>query len=274
MLAQDFTPDFNTSFYYNQLVGNTYVIDPAQQAWTSTSSSSFGLSTSGSTSQNFATAFSFTQSGGDLGNAEQRRFRCLRPGFGSGPLPDRRVLVDETDLQLPGPLPLALRRNYSSQNLSDNQFGPGWKLSLMPYLCMAKGSTNIYAADMDGAVLAYVRPNPTTNVWLVTLATNPDLNNETTAGAGGLANRLRDRLVQSVNGSTTNYTLYGADGSTRNFQVMTFTNGVLNHTAGLSPKMDGQPWQLITRSPTGRTPARTISARCAASSRATAISSA
>ena len=42
--------------------------------------------------------------------------------------------VDETDLLLPGPMPLALRRNYSSQNLADNQFGPGWKLSIMPYL--------------------------------------------------------------------------------------------------------------------------------------------
>ena len=71
--------------------------------------------------------------------------------------------VDETDLQLPGPMPLSLRRNYSSQNLADNQFGTGWKFSIMPYLSVAQGGTNIYAADMDGAVLAYVRTNaPTT----------------------------------------------------------------------------------------------------------------
>ena len=112
-------------------------------------------------------------------------------------------------------MPLSLRRNYSSQNLADNQFGPGWKLSIMPYLSVSQGGTNIYAADMDGAVLAYVRTATNANVWLPTLAANPQLNNNTTAGVGGLANRLRDRLVQTVNGSTTNYTLYGADGSVR-----------------------------------------------------------
>ena len=52
---------------------------------------------------------------------------------------------------------LSLRRNYSSQNLADNQFGTGWKFSIMPYLSVGTGGTNIYAADMDGAVLAYVR---------------------------------------------------------------------------------------------------------------------
>ena len=138
--------------------------------------------------------------------------------------------IDETDLQLPGPLPLALRRNYSSQNLADNQFGTGWKFSIMPYLAVAIGGTNIYAADMDGAVLAYVQTSTNANVWLPTLAANPQLNNNTTAGVGGLVNRLRDRLVQTVNGSTTNYTLYGADGSTRVFQVMSFNNGILNQT--------------------------------------------
>jgi RHS repeat-associated protein len=229
-LALDSTPDFNYSTYYNQLFNGNYVIDPTLQSWSSTSSSLFGLSTSGSTSQNLATTFSFTQSSGDLStpnNAGSGIFdKVLDPVHSL----TGEFLVDETDLQLPGPLPLSLRRNYSSQNLADNQFGPGWKLSLMPYLCIAKGGTNIYAADMDGSVLAYVRTNVTTNVWVPMLAANPDLNNETTAGVGGLANRLRDRLVQSVNGSTTNYTLSGADGSTRTFQTMTFTNGVLTNS--------------------------------------------
>jgi len=44
----------------------------------------------------------------------------------------------------------------------------------------------------DGILFAYG--------WLVTLSANPDLNNETTAAVVGLANRLRDRLVQIVNG--------------------------------------------------------------------------
>ena len=137
--------------------------------------------------------------------------------------------VDETDLQLPGPIPLALRRNYSSENLANNQFGYGWKLSIMPYLSMSKGRTNIYAADMDGSVLAYVRSTSNTNLWSPTLAANPQLNNNTRAGAGGLVNRLRDYILRSVNGSFTNYTLYGADGSVRLFQYMNFNSGVITN---------------------------------------------
>jgi RHS repeat-associated protein len=230
---------------------------------------------------------------------------------------------DETDLQLPGPLPLILRRNYSSQNLADNQFGRGWKLNIMPFLSISSGQTNIYAADPDGTVLKYVRANgisivqsatpiwptgsnynrgdvltvaggvgipaqirvddvqasfqkyywisgsvaactvvtggqytitpptsgPTynkpigghgtnqsfgltfsyipTNNWYPTLDANPQLENNTVAGAGGLANRLRNYIQSTVNGSTTNYTLYGADGSVRVFQFMKFDSGAI-----------------------------------------------
>ena len=64
------------------------------------------------------------------------------------------------------------------------------------------GRTNIYGADLDGAVLAYVRTSTNASIWLPTLAANPQLNNNTAAGVGSLANRLRDRLVQ-VNGAPT-----------------------------------------------------------------------
>jgi RHS repeat-associated protein len=216
--------------------------------------------------------------------------------------------VDETDLQLPGPMSLALRRNYSSQNLADNQFGHGWKLNIMPYLSISKNATNIYAADMDGAVLAYVAQNPTSipsvslqsnghnykagdiltvaggtgtaaqiqvnsvngpggiqtytllsggqytvlpptpnsvtggsgsgarfnlainpTLWVPTLAANPQLDNNTTAGVGSLANRLRDYIQLSINGSVTNYILYGADGSVRAFQYMNFSSGAITN---------------------------------------------
>ena len=139
--------------------------------------------------------------------------------------------VSETDLQLPGPIPLVLHRNYSSQNIADNQFGRGWKLNIMPYLSLSKNSTNIYAADMDGAVLAYVHSTngATTNMWFPTQAANPQLQNNTTAGAGGLVNRLRDYIQRSVNGSITNYTLYGADGSVRVFQYMKFNSGAVTN---------------------------------------------
>jgi len=99
--------------------------------------------------------------------------------------------VDETDLRLPGPIPLALRRNYSSLNLADNQFGPGWKLSIMPYLSVGAGATNIYAADMDGAVLAYVHTATNASLWLPTPAARRAPRQ--TSSALGCAQRGRSR---------------------------------------------------------------------------------
>ena len=60
---------------------------------------------------------------------------------------------DTVDLSLPGPLPLQLRRNYTSQNLQANEYGYGWKMNFNPFLVVA--SNIIYAAEMDGTVLAY-----------------------------------------------------------------------------------------------------------------------
>jgi len=212
----------------NQLLNNDFANSSFDSNYFNNFASTYNLSTA-LNSQNEATDYETAAQNGFLGqgaNISQ---------FGTSIFDPVQTItgehyIDETDLQLPGPLPLALRRNYSSQNLADNQFGTGWKLSIMPYLSVTAGQTNIFAADMDGAVLAYVRTNASVNVWVPTLAVNPQLNNNTTAGAGGLVNRLRDRIVQTVNGSTTNYTLYGADGSIRAFQVMSFNNGILNQT--------------------------------------------
>ena len=159
-------------------------------------------------------------SGGDLFDKLLDPVHCVTGEF----------YVDETDLQLAGPMPLALRRNYSSQNLADNQFGMGWKLNIMPYLAVATGGTNIYAAEMDGAVLAYVQTNASVNIWVPTTAANPQLDNNSIAGMGGLANRMRNYLVQTNVNSITNYTLYGSDGSIRVFQVESFNNGSLIQT--------------------------------------------
>ncbi len=224
------SPDFNYQSTYNAIQNNTYSISSYDSTWMSSVNTLYNLPASGTQNQNYAAAFQATAQNGNVG----------KPDDGGSTLWSRimdpvhsvtgEFYVDETDLQLPGPIPLALRRNYSSQNLADNQFGPGWKFSIMPYLGVSPGGTNIYAADMDGAVLAYVQTTTNASVWLPNLAANPQLNNNTTAGVGALANRLRDRLVQSVNGSTTNFTLYGADGSVRTFQTMTFNNGILNQT--------------------------------------------
>ena len=221
-------PTLNASVIDSQIGSGDYVLDPVQLA--ASSSASTLLNTAPQANQNLAVEQS-TQTVQQNGNQGSPSFWSQLYTSVSDPVNNitGESYVDETDLRLPGPIPLALRRNYSSQNLADNQFGPGWKLSIMPYLCVSVGSTNIYAADMDGSVLAYVQTATNANVWLPTLAANPQLNNNTTAGVGSLANRLRDRLVQSA-GSTTNYTLYGADGSIRTFQVMSFNNGAINQT--------------------------------------------
>ena len=222
--------NFDTLDTYNQILNGTYAYDPSVLLSANNAQTLLGLPSQGTLNQTIALDFLNGAQSGNLGN----------PNNGGSSLFDKiadpvrpitgEFYVDATDLQLPGPLPLALRRNYSSQNLAANQFGVGWKLNIMPYLSVGAGGTNIYAADMDGAVLAYVQTATNATVWLPTLAANPQLNNNTTAGVGGLVNRLRDRLVQTVNGSTTNYTLYGADGSVRVFQVLTFNNGILNQT--------------------------------------------
>lgn len=224
------TASFDWQRTLNQTLNGNYVYDPYSLTWNSSVSGLLGLPTQGGLNQDMELNLQTSEQGGFLSRLTDMGAQAFTKLADPVHTVTGEFYVDETDLQLPGPIPLALRRNYSSQNLADNQFGPGWKLSLMPYLSVGAGATNIYAADMDGAVLAYVRTATNANVWLPTPAANPQLDNNTTAGAGGLANRLRDRLVQSVNGSTTNYTLFGADGSVRSFQVMSFNNGILNLT--------------------------------------------
>ena len=232
--GSQFAPTISTIFdyqnTYNEILSDEYVINGFGSDWNSILNYNYGLNSIGSANDNYASVFQLTSQYGDLGTPNNGGSSWLdKIGDPVRPLTGE-FYIDDTDLKLPGPMPLTLRRNYSSQNVADNQFGTGWKMNIMPYLQVNSGGTNIYAADLDGAVLAYVQTTTNVNVWLPTLAANPQLDNNTTAGVGGLANRLRDRLIQTVNGSITNYTLYAADGSVRTFQVMTFDNGILNQT--------------------------------------------
>jgi len=56
-------------------------------------------------------------------------------------------------------MPLIIRRNYSSQNvdLGDSQFAYGWRPAYQPYLRLVTNGL-IYAAEMDGTVVAYRQP--------------------------------------------------------------------------------------------------------------------
>lgn len=126
--------------------------------------------------------------------------------------------VDETDIELPGPFPLILHRFYSSQNAANNQFGIGWRMNMMPYLSVSDDNTNIYAADMDGAVLAYADVSTNgSEIYTPILSANPELNNNNATGMGGLGNRLRNQLVKTVVHHQERYYLYGSDGTVRIF---------------------------------------------------------
>jgi RHS repeat-associated protein len=139
---------------------------------------------------------------------------------------------DSVDLKLNGPMPLEIRRNYGSQNPFSGAFGYGWKISMTPYLVVSTDSnqTLIYAAEMDGSVLIYRRQSPTASVWLVSGTDNPQYINPQSYTPGA-PNLLNNRITVTTSGTNPIYTLAGADGSLRTFQVQSFptaggTNGL------------------------------------------------
>jgi len=138
-------------------------------------------------------------------------------------VPSGAFYSDEVDLTLPGPFPLQLRRNYVSQNLSANEFGYCWKMNFTPYLVVttnAAAQSVIYAAELDGAVIAYHQTN-SGGPWVVLPADNPSLNNNSIYGKGASANMFNSRLnLYTTNGNT--YVISAPDGSTRTYQQMSF----------------------------------------------------
>ncbi|TLD71655.1 hypothetical protein FEM03_05820 [Phragmitibacter flavus] len=122
---------------------------------------------------------------------------------------------DTVDLTLAGGMPLQIRRNYGSRNTTRNDFGYGWKSSLMPYLLVDETGANIYAAEMDGNVVAYTRVG-SSNKWVVRWEDNPELQNTENG-------RLHHNFIElsTANGKTL-YRLKGHDGSLREYEVRSF----------------------------------------------------
>jgi RHS repeat-associated protein len=136
--------------------------------------------------------------------------------------------VDSPDITLPGPMPLQIRRNYGSQNLAENEFGFGWKISDVPFLSVGTNSILIYAAEMDGTMVAYRETGTNINVWLPQTQDNPTLNNNSSIGIGSVGNLYNNRLLLSTPGGTNIYTLIGADGSARTFTVASYPVGTFS----------------------------------------------
>lgn len=138
--------------------------------------------------------------------------------------------IDAVDLTLPGPMPLQIRRSYTSQNLSENEFGHGWKLAYFPFLSVATGDALIYAAEMDGSVIAYRQDATNTNLWTPQPKDNSTLCNMTGDVLGSVGNMFNAKIEKSTEGADTIYTLTGPDGSIRRFKVRSFASGGLNRT--------------------------------------------
>jgi len=131
--------------------------------------------------------------------------------------------IESTDLKLAGPMPVFVQRNYSSQDvdLGDTPFGYGWRPAYTPYLRILTNNV-IYAAEMDGTVVAYRHPVAGTNFWQPLPSDNPQLNNRSSSGIGSSANLFNNFITTNTLGGTTNYVLTGADGSVRQFLWTSF----------------------------------------------------
>ena len=129
--------------------------------------------------------------------------------------------IDAPDLTLPGPMPLQIRRNYGSQNLAENEFGFGWRISDMPFLSVCTNGL-IYAVEMDGTTVAYRQTTANTNLWLPRPADNPNLDNNGSMGVGSTGNLFNNRLQLAVVNGANTYTLTGANGSIRTFVQQSF----------------------------------------------------
>jgi RHS repeat-associated protein len=132
---------------------------------------------------------------------------------------------DEADLTLPGPFPVQIRRNYASQNLADGYFGHGWNCSIVPYLSISDDASLIYAAEMNGSVIAYRRVGAT-DVWKPATADNPSLNNVMGGGLSGRSNMLL-AVIEKVGDL---YTLTSPDGSKREFEVRSYPLSGIDRT--------------------------------------------
>jgi YD repeat-containing protein len=230
VLAPDSFANYNAGNVANNATANNYAYSGYQTTWDLMVANYLGLNYGGSDNLNFA-------QGVQAANGDNGFLGWTGDGLsqnGSGVADPVHMVTGEfyinaTDLTLPGPMSLVVNRNYSSLNLAENQFGFGWKLDYMPYLSLNTNATVIFAAEPDGAVIAYEKTATNANVYLPTPAKNPQLNNNTSAGIGSVANRLRNRIEKQVVGADTFYFLANPDGSKRTFKVMTFT-GSINQT--------------------------------------------
>jgi RHS repeat-associated protein len=154
------------------------------------------------------------------------KLKAALGGFVSDPVGTvtGEFFIDAVDLALPGPMSVEIRRNYSSQSLSDNEFGQGWKLSYFPYLVVGTNDL-IYAAEMDGSVIGYRKDPNNADRFVPKMEDNSSLKNLHEGGIGATGNAMNNQILRTTEGADTIYTLTGPDGQTRRFKVRQFPIG-------------------------------------------------
>jgi RHS repeat-associated protein len=204
----------NAELQNNQVHG-----DPTVLLGASTSQNLFGNNST-------AAAFQFLLSNTGIADTETSAWDDLQNvAMEPVDLMSGQFYVDAQDLTLPGPMPLQIRRNYESQNLAENQFGFGWKMSCVPFLSLNTNGSVICAAEMDGSFVSYRQSTTNVNLWLPRPEDNRSLNNDCSAGIGSTRNLFNNHIVLTTPGGTNVYTLTGADGSIRTFTQRSYPIG-------------------------------------------------
>ena len=121
-LLPDQIANFNVSQTYNQILSGDYTATPYDSTCRTGVQSQLGLPSQSTQNQTLAQDVQTTQSAGWLGIGGRI------PALARWPIRFNNVTgefyVDETDLQLAGPIPLSVRRNYSSQKLGGQSIWP------------------------------------------------------------------------------------------------------------------------------------------------------
>ncbi len=229
--SSSYTPSTSWSFsnsglggFVNYATSTPYNLNSTQSWFGQTSSSVLGLSLSSSNWSSSATFSSVLQATVNRGMTGGSSWASSGIHFVGDPVNviTGAFYVDHTDLTLPGPIPLELRRNYDSQSTALTSLGYGWKPSIVPYLVVTEDTNKIYAADEDGSVVAYVRVGAT-DEWRPTTEANPGLCNlRNEEEIGGPNNPFNAQIVRSVESADIYYRLTTADGSVRTFREREF----------------------------------------------------
>ncbi len=220
--------DFATASVVNNATAGYYATTATQDEAAIATLNVYGISGSGTTSAQFGQALQTVEDRGLLSTALSAADKVWSTVADPVDVVTGEFWVSEVDLSLPGPMPLELKRNYSSLNEANNQFGYGWKFNFMPYLGLATNETTIYAADPDGSVIAYSFLS--NNTWVVKAEKNPLLDNRSVSGMGSKANDFKSQITRTVNGGVSVYTLTKPDGSTRKYQT-----GLISGDTSLKP---------------------------------------